>query len=506
VRKRTLLFVLAIPCCAFLMLATAQATDYYVDFSSGNDGYDGLSPTPAASANRGPWQHCPGDTSYSGSIKLQDGDRVYFKRGVTYHGKIRTQADGVAYTVLEWGTGDAVFDGSKQDACFEVRHNNTMIDGGAAKNMMLTGSAVQHAAIWSYVDSGKLSGSTFTHLKIDKVGSSDSEEGIGIKIGGNANSYTDYTISYNDIIACYSAGIKISGAGTSRIHIHDNLLELNGFLPSERTQVNLSSNAGLGVQNVEFHNNTVRNAATASNGINCNNANNQIFDNQIYDNPGHGISLDPNYNTNYSGITSVFRNRISGNQGYGIIVGETNALRHAKIYNNIFMDNGPNSYEINFTSKSSNNELYFNTIYHNVTGHGIRIQTSCVDNIIKNNVIWILKGYAINDSTGKIIEDSNCIFRSDGFDHIVWKDQLYSTISAFRTDSGQGMNSKWNDPLLLDFVGFHIDKTSPCSATGVNIQGITDDLYKKARHTDTSMGAVETITLSPPSNMRVSPE
>ena len=97
--------------------------------------------------------------------------------------------------------------------------------------------------------------------------------------------YTNYEISNNKITNCYSFGIKISGQGVTGIDILNNLLEGNGLNPLGLTQINLSSNSGAGVQNVTVHGNIIRNAAAGANGINCNNANNEIYDNEIYGNP-----------------------------------------------------------------------------------------------------------------------------------------------------------------------------------------------------------------------------
>jgi hypothetical protein len=244
---------------------------------------------------------------------------------------INTQSNSVTYTVGDWGSGDAVFNGNGQDACFQVNHSSVTIDGGTGKNIALTGTGIKHAAIWNFSGS-PLSGSTFISLKIHDVGSSNSVEGIGIKIGGNSVAYTNYAISWNIITNCYSAGIKISGNGTSNIDIHDNTLEGNGRLPNELCQVNLSSNDGAGVQNVQFHDNIVRNGGTKANGLNCNNANNKIYSNLITGNPGSGISISPNYNTNYGGLVAVYNNTISDNTGaYGIIIGASDSSRHARM-------------------------------------------------------------------------------------------------------------------------------------------------------------------------------
>jgi hypothetical protein len=314
-----LIYLFAVTILVVAFSSIGFAATYYVDHAGGSDSNNGTSVGSA-------FRRCPGDYSFGGSVRLQPGDRVIFKKGTTYYGMINTQSNSVTYTVGDWGAGDAVINGNGQSACFQVNHSSITIDGGKGKNMVLTGTGIRHAAIWNYAAS-PLSGSTFISLKIRDVGSGNSIEGIGIKIGGNSVAYTNYTISWSIITNCYSAGIKISGNGTRNIDIHSNTLEGNGRLPNELCQVNLSSNDGAGVQNVRFHDNVVRNGGARANGLNCNNANNYIYSNLITGNPGHGISLSPNYNTNYSGVTRVYNNMISNNGGgYGLIVGASNSV------------------------------------------------------------------------------------------------------------------------------------------------------------------------------------
>lgn len=416
-----------------------------------------------------PWKRCPGDGSYGGSKSLRPGDTIHFKRGVTYHGMIATISPSVRYTVTDWGNGDATIDGSGHDACFVVSHNSISIDGGSGRNLVLTGKTLRHAAIWNWAPHG-LSGSTFSSLRIAEVGGPSSDEGIGIKIGGNSTVYKGYTISHSSISDCYSAGIKISGSGTRDIDIHHNVLKGNGALPGERCQVNLSSNDGQGVQRVRFHDNTVTRGGANANGINCNNANNDIYRNTISGHSGHGMSLTVNYNTNYSGITRVYSNTISENTGgYGIIVGDSDRQRNVLIYNNILADNG--WYDLNFSGASSHNQVYNNTIFHGKPGHGIRVQNGCENNTFKNNIIVTKGGYAFHDSTGAIEEDFNTQYRDSGGPVLVWKDRIYRDISQYRDESHQGAKSSWENPLLSD-ASLRLSSSSPCRGTGIDLSSI----------------------------------
>jgi hypothetical protein len=186
--KRPTFFLAALVGGIALVLAAQPvvASTYYVDFTNSegtsSDSRSGLSSSAA-------WIHCPGDASYTGSTALKLGDIVIFKKGITYSGQISTVSSGITYTISSWGTGTAVIDGGTRDAVFQVTHSSIRIDGGSGKALKLTGSGIVHAAIWSYGNS-TLTGSTFTNLVIANVGNSSSEEGIGIKIGGNTVAYT----------------------------------------------------------------------------------------------------------------------------------------------------------------------------------------------------------------------------------------------------------------------------------------------------------------------------
>lgn len=457
---------LLVPFVVFSLLAIPAALcarAFYIDFQHGND------LNPGTSAIK-PWKHCPGDESYRGKKVLRAGDTVYFKRGVIYRGMIKTLSPSVSYTVTNWGTGDAVIDGSGFDACFLVVHNSIGINGAAGKHLSLRGKTVRHAAIWNWAAEG-LSGSNFSNLKITEIGGPSSVEGIGVKIGGNPAAYKNYIISHNVISDCYSAGIKLSGSGTHNITIHHNLLEGNGALPGERCQVNLSSNEGQGVQAVRFHDNTVRKGGSKANGINCNNANNDIYNNTITGNPGHGISLTMNYNKNYSGITRVFSNTISENTGgYGIILGNSDHRRHVIIYNNVLIDNG--WYDLNFSDGASHNQVYNNTFYHSKPGHGIRVQSGCEDNILKNNIIFTNAGYAIHDSTGRLQEDFNTLYRYSGGPTVVWKDRICKSITEYKDESRQGDHSFLENPLFTDVSSLRLMPGSPCRGTGINLSSV----------------------------------
>ena len=99
-----------------LVFTLPAATTYYVDFASGSDHASGTSPASA-------WQRAPGDPevrSRAAATELRPGDRVVFKGGVVYRGRIVVPASGTAESPIvfdgnqdgTFGTGRAILDGS----------------------------------------------------------------------------------------------------------------------------------------------------------------------------------------------------------------------------------------------------------------------------------------------------------------------------------------------------------------------------------------------------------
>jgi len=116
-----LLILLTLFSFAIIPHGIARAATYYVDYSSGNDNNDGLSPST-------PWMHAPGDANATGNPAvrgyyhnpLQPGDTVLFKGGVIYRGSITidgrwengTVGNPITYKGDGWGSGKAILDGS----------------------------------------------------------------------------------------------------------------------------------------------------------------------------------------------------------------------------------------------------------------------------------------------------------------------------------------------------------------------------------------------------------
>lgn len=123
----------------------------YVDFEGGDDANSGMSPGAA-------WKHCPGDpsaTDVPAGFNLIGGDKIIFKGGVVYRGRINCTWSGsegrpIIYdgnTAGTWGTGKAVFDGSETISGWTQCQSAQLLHLGRLANPELVeevGQTLQH--------------------------------------------------------------------------------------------------------------------------------------------------------------------------------------------------------------------------------------------------------------------------------------------------------------------------------------------------------------------------
>lgn len=94
--------------------AQAEGRIFYVDFASGNDSADGLSPSTAW--KRGPWDSQ--STGVARRLQIRPGDTFRFRGGVRYRGEMSPRGVGTAEAPVlfdgsAWGTTRAILDGSE---------------------------------------------------------------------------------------------------------------------------------------------------------------------------------------------------------------------------------------------------------------------------------------------------------------------------------------------------------------------------------------------------------
>ncbi len=116
-RKAFIIRALAPALLFALPLPLAAATVYYVDFDHGDDSAAGTAPGAA-------FQRAPGDpeaTNRAASVRLDAGDRVVFKGGIAYRGRIVVTESGESGSPIvfdgnsagTFGTGPAILDGGE---------------------------------------------------------------------------------------------------------------------------------------------------------------------------------------------------------------------------------------------------------------------------------------------------------------------------------------------------------------------------------------------------------
>jgi hypothetical protein len=282
-------------------------------------------------------------------------------------------------------------------------------------------------------------------------------------------------------------------------------------------QVNISSNAGQGVQTVDLHHNTIHDPYDPGRhyGVESNNVNNDIRDNEIYNNL-IAISCDPSYNTNYTGTLRIYRNWIHDNTERGINISSsgTSSSRNVLAYNNKMKDNG--SWEIHLGTVAGNNQFYNNTIY--TSAFGFHILSGGTNNIIKNNIVQYTGSggfYCYQDQNASYAantEDANIFYRADGGNVVNSGGSSYSAsqLAGYRNAANpNGAHTLFSDPLLNSVLT--ILSNSPAKDEGVNLSAIfTSDYAGVVRPAGAGwdIGAYEYVSAdttppAPPAGLRI---
>lgn len=222
-------------------------------------------------------------------------------------------------------------------------------------------------------------------------------------------------------------------------------------------------------------------------GINSINAvsNSQIYGNLIY-------------NVNEIVLPGV----IAGGNGIHLGVGPSNNL----IYNNIIYD--VKSHGISLREGANNNQIYNNTIYNvglKGSGSGLNVFSSSTigssGNILRNNLVHSATTVPVNVDTASVNAGGNVLnnnlYYNPGDDVGTWAGVTYSTLSAYRTGSGQEANSINANPNFTNIAAqnFTLLATSPAINAGATIGAVTVDYVNQARPSGASydIGAYEYV-------------
>ena len=253
--------------------AICEPGTYYVDFQNGSDSNNGLCTST-------PFKHAPGDDNAQGnaaSVILQPGNRVVFKGGVTYNGRIDadwsgTEGSEIIYTSghlesVPWGTERAIIDGTG----ITFSSGMGVISVGSSDYIIVRGLDVRNLpSDGSY--SGKIGISSGEHIMIDNCLLHDGG-GNGIMMYGVwdiGSRSDDIRIVNNEIYRNRGHGILLL-RGISNILIENNTIHDNGW-PDGAGQSDGIFGGGNGQGENTLENVTIRN-------------------NIIYDNPGKGPCL-----------------------------------------------------------------------------------------------------------------------------------------------------------------------------------------------------------------------
>lgn len=439
-------------------------TNYYVDYDGGDDTNNGTSDAT-------PFKHCPGDPSATDNadITLADGDTIYFKKGVTYLGEIRTNQNNITYTITTWGAGDATFDANGDDRSIFITHDDITITGvDSNRNMAFTGTPGSgNAAIQAAT--ANTSGTTITYCEFVNITAGANR--IGIKLGGSTYAHTNFEIAYNYFEDIPGYAIKISGqGGTGNGSIHHN--EITDCGEQENAQVNVSDTEGVGITGISFYSNTIYTGKAADvNGVNFQDAVGSIYDNEIYD-CYRGISFNPSATAGLVGILYIYKNKIHDNGYYGIECAGTGSSAHAVIYSNVIWDNTNTNIYLQNSPAGRYNEIYGNTIYHAGAAWGIYVRGGATYTKIKNNIIFSVGGGSSTsirtETLTGFVSDYNLVYRTydtDGFYYSTWR-----TLAEWQSDTSQDAHSYFADPLFQTIdTDFSLEAGSPARDKGVTL-------------------------------------
>lgn len=176
-RKQLIQIVMLL--CAALTASSAFATTYYVDYSSGNDSNNGMSKSS-------PWQNAPGMrgcTAVCNSVKINPGDSVILKGGVTWPA-----------STMEWDWG---FSGSSGNNIY-VGVDQTWFAGGSWSRPILNGGGAlipyggRNLFLWIYANYVTFDNFEFTGL----AGMSNQPYGGNAYINPAVSTYIDIKNNY----------------------------------------------------------------------------------------------------------------------------------------------------------------------------------------------------------------------------------------------------------------------------------------------------------------------
>ena len=445
----------------------SAATTYYVA-TTGNDSSPGTLAAPWQTINHAAQTAVAGDT--------------VLVRGGTYKEYVTIAHSGSAsagYITFQNYTGESpTVDGTTVSCCggsirglFNILSKSYVkVAGFEIRNFKSTANTDEPAGIY-VTGSG-----SYVQLLNNKVhdivttAEADNGNAHGIGIYGTATApYSYVTISGNEVYNMktgWSETMTLDGNVTNftitgnTVHDNDNIgIDAAGWWgmgPSGHDQTMIGTISG----------NTVYNITSGSNGA-----------------YGGDLNADAIYCDGCTQVT-IERNLIH-DADYGIEAASENSghvasavtIRDNLVYDTSQADISIGGYDSSVGGSDSitivNNTL---TQSASAAGNGFQIQYKATNNVFKNNIVYLANSgsflyYFTKLATAPVAMDYNVYYASATNPTWVWKNKGYSSLSTFHTASAQDTNSKYADPLFVNFSGhdLHVLGTSPAVGAGTNL-------------------------------------
>jgi parallel beta-helix repeat protein len=460
---------------ALLSASTGWATTYYVDFVGGSDFNAGTSTST-------PLKHSPGDNNGSGtagSINLSPGDKVIFKGGVQYNGRIDIDWSGTSDGDIiyqgntdtgDWGIGKAIIDGqnTRYRGFFTTSgRNHITIKNFEIRNMASGGLGI------GFLSSS--SSSSYVRIEdcyIHEIGQWDNNAGIS---GGGIRIYlpSNCTVNNNEITKTANVGVGLHGARNCTVsnnRIHDYI----------NWGIDISSDYRQAMDNV-ISDNVLYDMYQYDEGFWRGGGSGPHTDYIFIRKGGDGGGLS---NPAWAHLrTVVERNTLYNSQDFtnfgGTAMITVARSQDVVIRNNVII-NPHNYYAVNigWESWTSGVKVHNNTVYAPRQGcTALRIRDG-YDHDISNNIIIADRIIYLN---GTVTSDNNLFYAGSASawhwgTWSSWQGQGYDTNSLNMPDiSGIGFVSTSGYPLSCQDMNLQVRHDSPAIDWGIALIGFSED-------------------------------
>ncbi len=466
----------------------ALGTTFYVDFTNGDDTYNGLA-TTYQGGSVGPWKRIPWDplatgTSASWSGSMYPGDVIALAPDTTYTGadiEVNDSGGGdddslriiLTGDPTTWGSGtnNAVMEGTPGGAyegIIELKYGTNkyisiqeLTIQNVTTGMAITVDMQQALAVADY-------------LKIKNVIVDNCDGAYGIYIHKNIGTLDNVTIDGVTVKNCAGTGLQIDDCGSDLV-IKNSTFNNNGA-GGNQDGLLIQNTEGFLVQDCVAHTNG--GGGTDGSGFDCSdesgnpaNVNGTFERCYSYNNDNCGFSAS----CSIGGNVVTWRNCIAyDNDSWGNFIAYENIT--AKAYNCTSGDSTAAAYHWDDVDGNPNGEM-------------------------KNCIAYGTYAYAVRfNGTGTFTSNFNCI--NDGSTALVdWKgsDKTWAQWQALGYDGDSLHEDPVFDasPALPDDDYYGLQATSPCLEAGTDLSatGFTDDYDSVTRpqNTDWDIGAYEDV-------------